>query len=226
MPISNTERKMLRLYLQFFAEGGDGATADTSATDTATSDNAAQNTEKQETNTLLTDDVKKLIQSEIDKGLAEERKKSASLLKENEKLKKEKMSADELKKYETEQREKELTERDNALTERENRLFAIEAIKEIGLDDGSKQSLDLIDFVMAKDTDTITERVKAFKSLVDRFVTAEVDKTIAANGRTPHGASVGNGGETKDNNIAVKLGKQTAETAAHSNDVLKHYYGG
>ena len=203
------------------------ATAETTATNTATGDNATQEAQKQETGTnLLTDEMKKHIQSEIDKGLAEERKKNANLQKENEKLKKEKMSADELKKYEDEQKDKQLTERENALTERENRLFAIEALKEIGLDDGSKQSLDLVDLVMAGEQDAITERVKALKAVVDRLVTAEVDKTIAANGRVPHGANIGNGGETKDNNIAVELGKQTAKSNAQSNEVLKHYYGG
>lgn len=201
------------------------ATAETPATNTATGDNATTPNAEQPNNTLLTDEMKKHIQSEIDKGLAEERKKSASLQKENEKLKKEKMSADELKKYEDEKREQEIAERESAITERENKLFAIEALKEIGLDDGSKQSLELVNLVMAKEQDTITENVKALKAVVDRLVTAEVDKTIAANGRIPHGASV-SGGETKDNNIAVNLGKQAAETAKQSNDILKHYIGG
>lgn len=200
------------------------ATAETTAT-TETGANAAQETAKQENSTLLTEEVKKHIQSEIDKGLAEERKKNANLQKENEKLKKEQMTAEELKKYEAEKREKELTERDNALTERENKLFAIEAIKEIGLDDGSKQSLDLVDFVMAKDTDTITKRVKAFKDLVDRFVTAKVNETFKANGRVPNGGN-NNNGETKKDSIATKLGKQAAETAKKSQEILNHYYGG
>ena len=223
-------RTMLTPNLHLFGEGGTGEGAgngtggDTTGS-TATGEGATQEPAKQ-TETLLTDEIKKHIQSEIDRGLAEERKKSASLQKENERLKKEKMSAEELKKYEDEQREQEMTKRENALSERENRLFAIEAIKEIGLDDGSKKSLDLVDFVMSGDKDTITERVKAFKELVDRFVTAEVDKTIAANGRIPHGATTGNGGETKSNSIAVELGKQAAETTAKSNDILKHYYGG
>lgn len=221
-------RNILTPNIQLFGESGDnGATNDAGndPANTATGDNATKEAPKQET-TLLTDEMKKHIQSEIDRGLAEERKKNATLQKENEKLKKEKMSADELKKYEDEQKDKQLTERENALTERENRLFAIEALKEIGLDDGSKQSLDLVDLVMAGEQDAITERVKALKAVVDRLVTAEVDKTIAANGRVPHGANIGNGGETKDNNIAVELGKQTAKSNAQSNEVLKHYYGG
>lgn len=194
------------------------------AENNAANENAAQGNEKQD-NGILSDEVKKHIQSEIDKGLAEERKKNANLQKENEKLKKEQMTAEELKKYEAEKREKELTERDIALTERENKLFAIEAIKEIGLDDGSKQSLDLVDFVMAADQSTITERAKAFKALVDRFVEAKVNETFKANGRVPNGGN-SNNGETKKDNIALQLGKQAAETAKKSNEILKHYYGG
>lgn len=196
------------------------------ATETnAATENAAQGNEGQDKNTFLTDEVKKHIQSEIDKGLAEERKKNANLQKENEKLKKEQMSAEELKKYEAEKRDKELTERDKVLTERENRLFAIEAIKEIGLDDGSKQSLDLVDFVMAADQSVIKDRVKAFKELVDRFVTSKVNETFKANGRVPNGGN-SNNGDTKTDSIAAKLGKQAAETAKKSNEILKHYYGG
>lgn len=217
--------------IQLFAENGagdNGAGNDAGANNQpATGGNADPQPNNSDSNsTQLTDEMKKHIQSEIDKGLAEERKKSASLQKENEKLKKEKMSADELKKYEDEKREKEMADRESAITERENKLFAIEALKEIGLDDGTKQSLELVNLVMATDQDAITENVKALKAVVDRLVTAEVDKTIKANGRVPHGANVSGGGETKDNNIAVELGKQSAKMAEKSNEVLKHYYGG
>lgn len=203
------------------------ATAAT-ATESTTGEKNAENTQEtkaQEGNNLSTEAIEKYIQSQVDKQMAEERKKTANLQKELEKAKKEKMTAEEVKKYDDEKRERELTERDAKLTERENRLFAIEAIKEIGLDDGSKQSLDLVDFVMASDRDTITDRVKAFKSLVDRFVTAKVDQTFKANGRNPSGGN-NNGTETKDTNIAEKLGKKAAEAAQKSNDILKHYYGG
>ena len=133
------------------------------------------------------------------------------------------MSDDEIKKLELADKEKALTEKEGALLERENRLYAIKAIKEIGLDDGSQNSLDLVDFVMGADEDTIKERVTAFKALVDRFVTAKVDQTFKANGRVPNG---GNGGGEKTDNIAVELGKKAAETAKKSDEILKHYYGG
>ena len=185
----------------------------------------AQDSKAQENKDISSEAIEKYIQSQVDKYMAEERKKTASLQKELEKERKEKMTAEEIKKYDDEKRERELTERDNAITERENRLFAIEQMKEIGLDDGSKQSLDLVDFVMNKDKDAITERVKAFKNLVDRFVSARVEQTFKANGRVPNGGN-NSGGELKESNIAVELGKKKAEAATKSNEILKHYYGG
>ena len=206
--------------------GNDTNATTTKAATTATTgnNNATQDSQKQD-NKFSNDEMKKFIQSELDKGLAEERKKYASLKKENEELKKAQMTAEELKKYESEKREQELKDRDAQLTERENRLFAIEAIKEIGLDDGGKQSLELVDFVLADDEETIKKRVTAFKGLVDRFVTARVDKTFKENGRVPNGGQQKSGEET-ETSIAEKLGKQAAERNQTSNDILKHYYGG
>ena len=212
----------------------DEVTTTTTATEGNTTENTAgannaQDTQENKTqennNTFSSEAIDKYVQSQVDKYMAEERKKTAALQKELEKAQKEKMTAEEVKKYDDEKREKELNERDNKITERENRLYAIEQMKEIGLDDGSKQSLDLVDFVMDKDKNVITERVKAFKSLVDRFVAAKVDQTFKANGRQPKGGSNG-GVETKDANFAAELGKKKAEAAHKSNEILKHYYGG
>ena len=107
-------------------------------------------------------------------------------------------------------------------------ISGIPAIKEIGLDDGSPESLKLLDFVMDKDEAGITAKAKAFKELVDRFVKAEVDKTFKSKGRNPNGGGGNNdeGGSNSDNSIAAKLGEQTAAINKASNDILKHYYGG
>ena len=201
------------------------ATGATATENTAGEDNAQATQESAAQDALSTEAIEKYIQSQVDRQMAEERKKTAALQKELEKAKKERMTAEEVQKYDNEKRERELTERDAAITERENRLFAIEVMKEVGLDDGSKQTLELVDFVMAKDKDAIKERVKAFKSLVDRFVSARVDETFKANGRQPKGGST-SGTETKDTSFAAELGRKKAEAAQKSNDILKHYYGG
>ena len=205
----------------------EGNNTNATTTTTTAGEKTATTTQetKQQENKFANEEMKKFIQSELDKGLAEERKKYASLKKENEELKKAQMTAEELKKYESEKREQELKDRDAQLTERENRLFAIEAIKEIGLDDGGKQYLELVDFVLADDEETIKKRVTAFKGFGDRFVTARVDKTFKENGRVPNGGQQKSGEET-ETSIAEKLGKQAAERNQTSNDILKHYYGG
>ena len=202
------------------------AAESTTAAETAAT-NATQEAAQQDTNApLTTEAIEKLVQSRVDKITADLGKKNSALQKEIDKMKREKLSEDEIKKLEFADKEKALTEKEQALLERENRLYAIKEIKEIGLDDGSQNSLDLVDFVMAKDEETIKERVKAFKSLVDRFVTAKVDQTFKANGRVPNGAKNGGGAEQQETNIAAILGKRSAEAEKNSNEILKHYYGG
>ena len=227
MLISNAERKMLRLNLQFFGDDGNGDPAGNPNGDPASGDPAGNPQEPPAAEPLTAEAIEKLVQSRVDKITAELGKKNSTLQKELEKLKREKLSEEEIKKLEIADKEKALTEKENALLERENRLYAIKAIKEIGLDDGSQNSLDLVDFVMATDEDTIKERVTAFKALVDRFVTAKVDETFKANGRVPNGGNGGgNGGNDPKSNIAVELGKKAAEVAKKSNEILEHYYGG
>lgn len=198
-------------------------TENTEATQNAQGEQQVSQTEQQ--SPLTMEAINKLIQSQADKITADLGKKLADKQKELDKLKREKLSDEEIKKLEIADKEKALTEKEQALLERENRLFAIKAIKENGLDDGSQQSLDLVDFVMSDNEETITERVKAFKGLVDRFVNAKVEQTFKANGRVPNGGGKASEGAS-ENNIALELGKKAAETAKKSNDILNHYYGG
>lgn len=174
------------------------------------------------------DKLDKIIQSRVDRAMAEERKKNANLQKELGKLKREKLSDDEIKQLEIEEREKAIADKEKALVEKENRLFAIKAIKEAGLDDGSDTVLELVDIVISGSNDTeetITSKVKTISGLFKKMVSAEVDKTFKANGRVPNGA--GSAVDTKDtSNIAVKLGKERAEANKKANDVLKYYIGG
>lgn len=95
-------------------------------------------------------------------------------------------------------REKAFEEKEKALAEKENRLFAIKAIKNAGLDDGSDTALELVDFVIAGDNvteDSINKKVTALKSYVDKHIAVEVDKIFKANGRTPSGATNGASGD-------------------------------
>ncbi len=102
-------------------------------------------------------------------------------------------------------KERAFADKEKALADRENRLFAIKAIKEAGLDDGSDTALELVDIVMSGKDDTeetIKGKINTIKSYCDKRVAAEVDKIFKANGRTPNGAS--SAADTGDNNRALR----------------------
>lgn len=226
--------------LQFFGNdgGGDAGTqgaetgtqgaADASAQANQTpGTNQQENQLKQAENQtqLSAEAIDRLIQSRVDRITAELGKKNSNLQKELDKLKKEKLSDEELRQLEIADKEKAMAEKEQALLERENRLFAIKAIKEIGLDDGSDTSLQIVDFVMSDTEENITEKVTAFKGLVEKIVSEKVNQIFRTNGRVPNVA--GQGGTNKnENSIAERLGKVRAEQLKKSNDVLSHYLGG
>lgn len=140
------------------------------------------------------DKIDKILQSRLDKAMAKERKENADLKRQLDRLQKAKMTDDELKQYEIDEKEKAIAEREKAITEKENRLYAVKAIKEAGLDDGSDISLSLVDFVMGEDETEINGKVKAFKELFNKAVAAEVNKRFKENGYTPkQGANLNNG---------------------------------
>lgn len=184
-----------------------------------------QTEQKTENQALSAEEIKKLIQSSTDRATADLGKQIAALKKENADLKKKNMTAEEVKKLEDEEREKTLAAREKDLQDRENRLFAIKAIKEIGLDDGSERAMSIVDFVLADKQEDITERVKTFHALVQSIVSAQVDAKFKSIGRTPNGATQST--ETKkETSVAETLGKRRAEQAKQSNDVLNMYLGG
>lgn len=150
----------------------------------------------------------KIVQSRLDKAMAQERKKSADLKKQLERLQRAKLTDDELKQIEIEEKEQAIAEREKAITEKENRLYAVKAIKEAGLDDGSDVSLSLVDFVMGEDETAINEKVKAFKDLFEKAVKAEVDKRFKENGYTPQQGTQLNGGVNPYTKEQFNLTKQ------------------
>lgn len=130
--------------------------------------------------------IEKLVQSAVDRATNRLGNENKKLREELNKLKKEKLSEDELKKLEVQEKEAALAERERQLQDKENRFYAIEAIKKAGLDDGSTKALNLIDFVMSSDQSEIDKRIDTFKTLVNSFVKAEIDKTFKTNGKTPN----------------------------------------
>lgn len=214
---------MLRLYMQFFAEGASGDAAPAGdGSDSAANKQDTSKSEPDKNKTDSKDDLEKLVQARADKLTAESGKKIAALQKELDKMKREKMTADELKALEMSEKEQALAEREKALLDKENRLIAIKAIKEAGLDDGSENALELVDFVMAGTEDEIKGKVKAFGALVQKFVAAKVDKTFKQNGRNPN--SGGNAeNKDKETTAAEMLGKTRSEQQQKSRSILDKY---
>lgn len=171
-------------------------------------DKGQEETKQKEVNTFDEEKLEKLIQAKVDRLTARLGKEKAELQKEVDKLKREKLSDEEIKQLEISEKEKALAERERALLDKENRLYAIKAIKSAQLDDGSDKSLELVDFVMSDDTETIDKRVKAFGDLVRKFVTSEVDKKFKSNGRTPNTGSSGGGNNNPFSKESFNLTEQ------------------
>ncbi len=217
------------------AENAANSTTATTATEVTTSTEATNPTTEssstqeaqvtQETSKPLTaEDVERMVQSGVDKATAEYGKKISALKKENEELKRKNLSDEERKNLEIADRDNALAERERKLNDRENRIFASKVLREVGLDDGSTRSLELVDLVMSDTEENIEKRAKTLKSLVDALVKSEVEKTFRTHGRVPNGANIST--ESKESDLAARLGKDRAEQNKKANDVLSHYIGG
>lgn len=172
-------------------------------------------------------ELENLIQRAVDRATNKLGNENKKLREQVETLKKEKLSDEELKQLEMKEKEKEIAEREQRLLEKENRLLAMKAIKEIGLDDGSTDSLALVDFVMGENEDAIKERVKVFDALVKRFVKAEVDRVFKTNGRNPGvGTTATTDNSSKNDHVAVRIGKRTASADKNAQSTLDYYIGG
>ena len=146
--------------------------------------------------------LEKKIQQAIDRATNKLGNDNKALREQLDKLKKEKLTAEELQKLEAEEREKDLAEREAAVKAAENKLYAVKAIKQAGLDDGSETALDILSLVNAADTESIDTNIKALKTLVDKLVKAEVAKTFKDKGRNPE-----KGADGVDNDNPYLAGK-------------------
>ena len=129
-----------------------------------------------ETKTYTQEEVNMLLQRESDRRVSEAlkkaEKKNAEKVKEAQKLAQ--MNENEKIQYELEQREKAIAEKEKALALAENKNEASKILADKGL------SLDLVDFVIAEDAETMNSNIrlldKAFKDSVKR----EVEKRLGS----------------------------------------------
>lgn len=169
-------------------------------------------------------DLEKLIQRAVDRATNKLGNENKQLRGQLDTLRKEKLTDAEIKQLELADKEADIADREARLKDKENRLFAIKAIKEAGLDDGSSNALELVDFVMSDNEEITTARVKTFEALVKKFVAAEVNRTFKDNGRNVE--TGGSGSSETKNQIAATIGKTMADRNAAATKVLNHYLGG
>ena len=246
MEKENTLTNGIRIGMQYFADdgadssgktdganGSDGANNSSSGSDGTSpnqnsgADNGQSTAKGQDDNNgiITSQAIEKIVQAKVDRITADLGEKNADLQKQVDKLKREKMSDEEIKKLEMEEKEKSIAEKEKALLDRENKLTAINALKEVGLDDGSKEALELVDFIIADDEENIKARATTLKKLIDKRVSEEVAKTFKQNGRTPNGGTQEQDAANKETSLAQKLGKAKAAQNKTADDVLKYYKG-
>lgn len=188
--------------------------------------NAGQQNNNQQGQQSDTTNLERLIQSAVDRATQRLGTENKQLKSQIEQLQTMNMTDAEKHEHAMSEREKALKAGEAALKMEKNKMYAVAAIKNAGLDDGSADSMGLIDLVMDEDEKGIDAKVKALSTLVTSLVQKEVNKTFAQNGRNPaRGDSGNNDGPDKKVELGSKLGKRQAEVNKRSQSVLNMYTG-
>lgn len=174
----------------------------------------------------LPDNIQELIQKAVDRATNKLGNENKNLRKQLDDLRKEKLGEDEIKKLELDEKLKEIEEKEKEIRDKELRMYAIKAIKEAGLDDGTDTALALVDVLMGEDEDSITAKTASFKTLVDKSVSAQVTQRFKDSGRDMSKGGSDDKQEDKSSDISVQLAKQTAENNQQTQSILNHYTGG
>lgn len=129
-----------------------------------------------ETKTYTQEEVDKMLQSEVDRRITSALKKQAksneAKIKEAQKLAQ--MNESEKFQYELEQREKAIEEKEKALALAENKNEASKILADKGL------SLDLVDFVIAEDAETMNSNIRLLEKAFKDSVKREVEKRLGS----------------------------------------------
>lgn len=140
--------------------------------------------------------LEKMIQAAVDRATNKLGNENKTLKEKLDAERKKNLSAEELKQVELQEKETELAKKEQEIKEKENRMYAIKALKKAELDDGSEDTLDLVDFVLGEDETAIDVKVKALQKFAQRVAKNTTDGIYRANGREP---GKGNAGGAKDN---------------------------
>lgn len=140
--------------------------------------------------------LEKMIQAAVDRATNKLGNENKNLKEKLDAERKKNLSAEELKQVELQEKETELAKKEQEIKDKENRMYAIKALKKAELDDGSEDTLDLVDFVLGEDETAINLKVKALQKFAQRVAKNTTDGIYRTNGREP---GKGNAGGAKDN---------------------------
>lgn len=152
--------------------------------------------------------IAKAVQAAVDRATNKLGNENKLLKDKLEKTRKEKLSAEELKQVEFQEKETELAQKEQEIREKENRMYAIKALKKAELDDGSEETLDLVEFVLGEDETTIDLKVKALQKFAKRIARNTTDGIYKTNGRTPGRGNTGGSTENPWSKESWNLTKQ------------------
>lgn len=129
--------------------------------------------------------IAKAVQAALDRATNKLGNENKRLKEDLDKERKKNLTAEELKQLTLQEKEEELAKKEQEIKEKENRMYAIKALKKAELDDGSEETLDLVDFVLGEDETAIDLKVKALQKFAQRVAKNTTDGIYKANGRTP-----------------------------------------
>lgn len=152
--------------------------------------------------------LEKMVQAAVDRATNKLGNENKKLKEQLDAERKKNLSADELKQVELQEKETELAQKEQEIREKENRMYAIKALKKAELDDGSEETLDLVEFVLGEDETEIDLKVKALQKFAQRVAKNTTDGIYKANGRTPGKGNVGGGQENPWSKGSWNLTKQ------------------
>lgn len=198
-------------------EGGNTSTQGTNNNSTTTGSTTGANTNQStkteaEIREELKEELRKEYEKIADKRVTEAQKKWEKSAKE--KAEKEKMSEEERKEAEEKERQAAQAKKDLELTIKGLKLDAVDAIAELGLDNGFRNLISLDDLASIADEEErrekLTERIKSMKALFDAEVAKQVEKVKAEllKGSTPPDSKTksGKSGKSDAYNEAKKAG--------------------
>lgn len=152
--------------------------------------------------------LEKMIQAAVDRATNKLGNENKLLKDKLEKTRKEKLSADELKHVELQEKEAELARQQAEIQTEKNRMYAIKALKKAELDDGSEDTLDLVEFVLGEDETDIDVKVKALQKFARRIAKNTTDGIYKANGRNPGRGNAASGSDNPWSKESWNLTKQ------------------